>query len=172
MESRPGEQHSNALAIFYRETARRHGRGVQVGEDPNRRCWRGKPQIHPFAKENLMVHAIRFAETGGPEVLIWQQVSVDKPGPGQVRLRHTAIGFNFIDAYIAAGATLVAIVGSKRSAEYRRSQHVVRAVKRRFPKNYQLLRIQRRETGGRACRKLSLPVPHQHRITDNHDRRT
>ena len=33
-----------------------------------------------------MVQAIRFEKTGGPEVLTWQQVSVDKPGPGQVRL--------------------------------------------------------------------------------------
>jgi NADPH:quinone reductase-like Zn-dependent oxidoreductase len=77
--------------------------------------------MHPFAKESLMVHAIHFAETGGPEVLIWQQVSVDKPGPGQVPLGHTAIGLNFIDAYIAAGAMLGAIVGSKRSAEHRRT---------------------------------------------------
>ena len=29
-----------------------------------------------------MVQAIRFEQTGGPEVLVWQQVSVDKPGPG------------------------------------------------------------------------------------------
>jgi len=39
-----------------------------------------------------MVQAIRFEKTGGPEVLTWQQVSVDKPGPGQVRLKHTAVG--------------------------------------------------------------------------------
>ena len=45
MESRPGEQRSSALAISERETARRHGRGVQVGEDPNSRCWRGKPRM-------------------------------------------------------------------------------------------------------------------------------
>jgi hypothetical protein len=41
-----------------------------------------------------MVQAIRFEKTGGPEVLTWQQVSVDKPGPGQVRLKHTAVGLN------------------------------------------------------------------------------
>jgi NADPH2:quinone reductase len=44
-----------------------------------------------------MVQAIRFEKTGGPEVLIWQQVSVDKPGPGQVRLKQTAVGLNYID---------------------------------------------------------------------------
>jgi NADPH:quinone reductase len=57
----------------------------------------------PLAKENLMVQAIRFEKTGGPEVLTWQQVSVDKPGPGQVRLKHTAVGLNYIDAYNRSG---------------------------------------------------------------------
>ena len=50
-----------------------------------------------------MVQAIRFEKTGGPEVLIWQQIGVDKPGPGQVRLKHTAVGLNFIDTYQRSG---------------------------------------------------------------------
>ena len=50
-----------------------------------------------------MVQAIRFEKTGGPEVLIWQQVSVDKPGPGQVRLKHKAVGLNYIDTYQRSG---------------------------------------------------------------------
>jgi NADPH:quinone reductase len=50
-----------------------------------------------------MVQAIRFDKTGGPEVLTWQQVSVDKPGPGQVRLKHTAVGLNYIDTYQRSG---------------------------------------------------------------------
>jgi NADPH:quinone reductase len=50
-----------------------------------------------------MVQAIRFARTGGPEVLEWQQVEVGKPGQGQVRLRHTAVGLNYIDAYQRSG---------------------------------------------------------------------
>jgi NADPH2:quinone reductase len=37
-----------------------------------------------------MVQAIRFAKTGGPEVLEWQQVEVGTPGPGPVRLQHPA----------------------------------------------------------------------------------
>ena len=48
-----------------------------------------------------MVQAIRFETTGGPEVLVWQQVSVDKPGPGQVRLKHKATGKPVTDAVIA-----------------------------------------------------------------------
>jgi NADPH2:quinone reductase len=50
-----------------------------------------------------MVQAIRFEKTGGPEVLIWQQISVDKPGPGQVRLKQTAVGLNYIDTYQRCG---------------------------------------------------------------------
>jgi NADPH2:quinone reductase len=50
-----------------------------------------------------MVQAIRFAKTGGPEVLEWQQVEVGKPGEGQVRLRHTAVGLNYIDTYQRSG---------------------------------------------------------------------
>ena len=50
-----------------------------------------------------MVQAIRFAKAGGPEVLEWQQVEVGAPGPGQVRLRHTAVGLNYIDTYQRSG---------------------------------------------------------------------
>jgi NADPH2:quinone reductase len=50
-----------------------------------------------------MVQAIRFETTGGPEVLVWQQISVDKPGPGQVRLKHKAVGLNYIDTYQRSG---------------------------------------------------------------------
>jgi NADPH:quinone reductase len=50
-----------------------------------------------------MAHAIRFAKTGGPEVLEWQEVEIGKPGQGQVRLRHTAVGLNFIDTYQRSG---------------------------------------------------------------------
>ena len=40
---------------------------------------------------------------GGPEVLKWQRVSAPVPGPGEVRLRHTAIGVNYIDVYLRSG---------------------------------------------------------------------
>src|SRR6184192_2481772 len=50
-----------------------------------------------------MVQAIRFAKTGGPEVREWQQVEVGKPGPGQVRIRHAAVGLNYIDTYQRSG---------------------------------------------------------------------
>jgi NADPH:quinone reductase len=50
-----------------------------------------------------MTHAIRFHKTGGPEVLVWEEVEVGKPGPGEARIRHTAVGLNFIDIYLRSG---------------------------------------------------------------------
>jgi NADPH2:quinone reductase len=50
-----------------------------------------------------MTHAIRFHQTGGPEVLVWEDVEVGKPGPGEARIRHTAVGLNFIDIYLRSG---------------------------------------------------------------------
>jgi NADPH:quinone reductase len=49
------------------------------------------------------VKAIRFARTGGPEVLSYEDVELAPPAPGQVRVRHTAIGVNFIDTYHRSG---------------------------------------------------------------------
>ena len=48
-------------------------------------------------------HAIKFATTGGPEVLRDEPITVGDPGRGEVRIRHTAIGVNFIDTYHRAG---------------------------------------------------------------------
>src|SRR3954468_24686117 len=50
-----------------------------------------------------MPHVIRIHQTGGPEVLEWEEVEVGEPGPGQVRLRQKAAGLNFIDVYHRSG---------------------------------------------------------------------
>ncbi|MBS1132878.1 MAG: qor [Burkholderiaceae bacterium] len=50
-----------------------------------------------------MPKAIRFYETGGPEVLKLETVEVGEPGPGQARVRHTFIAVNFIDVYFRTG---------------------------------------------------------------------
>jgi NADPH2:quinone reductase len=50
-----------------------------------------------------MVHAIRFHKPGGPEVLVWEEVGLVKPGPGEARIRHTAVGLNFVDIYNRSG---------------------------------------------------------------------
>jgi NADPH2:quinone reductase len=59
-----------------------------------------KSQPKPTA---IQAHAIRFFETGGPEVLKFVEVEVPVPGPGEVRLRHTAVGVNLADTYIRKG---------------------------------------------------------------------
>jgi len=50
-----------------------------------------------------MPHAIRFERTGGPEVLQWVEVDVPAPAEGEVRIRHQAVGLNFIDTYHRSG---------------------------------------------------------------------
>jgi NADPH2:quinone reductase len=50
-----------------------------------------------------MANAIRFYETGGPDVLRYEEVAVGEPGPGQVRLRHAAVGLNYADTYFRNG---------------------------------------------------------------------
>jgi NADPH2:quinone reductase len=50
-----------------------------------------------------MPYAIRIYEHGGPEKLRWEQVQVGDPGEGQVRVRNTAIGLNFVDTYQRSG---------------------------------------------------------------------
>jgi len=50
-----------------------------------------------------MAHAIRIHATGGPEVMAFEEIAVGEPGPGQARVRHTAIGVNYIDTYHRGG---------------------------------------------------------------------
>ena len=67
-----------------------------------------------------MVHAIRIHQTGGPEVLKWENVEVPAPGPGQVRLKQHAVGVNYIDVYQRSGLyklPLPFIAGSEGAGE-------------------------------------------------------
>ena len=50
-----------------------------------------------------MAKAIRFSQTGGPEVLSYEDVEVGAPGAGEARVRHNVIGLNFIDTYQRSG---------------------------------------------------------------------
>lgn len=50
-----------------------------------------------------MSHAIRLNANGGPEVLVWEEVDVGEPAPGQARVRHHAVGLNYIDVYHRSG---------------------------------------------------------------------
>ena len=50
-----------------------------------------------------MTNAIRIHQTGGPEQMRWEEVTVATPGPGQALLRQTAVGLNYIDVYHRTG---------------------------------------------------------------------
>lgn len=50
-----------------------------------------------------MTHAILIHKPGGPEEMVWEEVQVGAPGPGQVRLNQTAVGLNYIDCYHRSG---------------------------------------------------------------------
>ena len=50
-----------------------------------------------------MAHGILIRSNGGPDVLEWAAIDLPDPGPGEVRVRHTAIGVNFIDVYDRTG---------------------------------------------------------------------
>src|SRR3954469_7967995 len=63
-----------------------------------------------------MAKAVRYHKQGGPEVLQVDDVQVGEPGPGQARIRHTAIGVNFVDTYQRSGLypmQLPAIAGNE-----------------------------------------------------------
>jgi NADPH:quinone reductase len=50
-----------------------------------------------------MTRGVRIHEYGGPEVLKWEKAGVGAPGPGEVKLRQSAIGLNYIDVYMRTG---------------------------------------------------------------------
>lgn len=59
---------------------------------------------------------IRIHQTGGPEVLRWEEVQVPPPGPGEVTLKQEAVGLNFVDVYVRTGlypATLPSGLGQE-----------------------------------------------------------
>jgi NADPH:quinone reductase len=66
-----------------------------------------------------VAHALRIHATGGPDVLKWEEVAAGDPGPGEVRLRQTAVGLNYIDTYHRSGlyklASLPTVIGMEAS---------------------------------------------------------
>jgi NADPH:quinone reductase len=63
---------------------------------------RASPAARPGA-ETIEAEAIVVRQHGGPEVLLAEGVRVPPPGPGEVRLRQTAVGVNYLDVYVRAG---------------------------------------------------------------------
>jgi NADPH2:quinone reductase len=64
-----------------------------------------------------MPNAIRIHNYGGPEAMVWEAVDVGAPAAGEIRVRHTAVGLNYIDTYFRTGlyklAALPAILGTE-----------------------------------------------------------
>ena len=56
-----------------------------------------------------MTHAIRIHEHGGPEVMKWEAIDVGSPGEKELRVRHTAVGLNYIDTYHRTGLYKIAL---------------------------------------------------------------
>ncbi|ERL99976.1 quinone oxidoreductase [Brucella intermedia 229E] len=50
-----------------------------------------------------MINAIRVHQTGGPDVMKYEQIEIGEPGPGEAKVRHEAVGLNFIDVYFRTG---------------------------------------------------------------------
>ncbi|MFL4974395.1 MAG: quinone oxidoreductase family protein [Microvirga sp.] len=68
-----------------------------------------------------MTKAVRVHNYGGPEVLRYEDVEVGRPGPGQLRVRHHAIGVNYIDTYFRTGQypapSLPFVLGNEAAGE-------------------------------------------------------
>jgi NADPH2:quinone reductase len=65
---------------------------------------------------DTFTQAIRIHRFGGPEVLQWEEIPLPPPAPGEVTIRQTAIGLNFIDTYHRSGLyplTLPAVIGTE-----------------------------------------------------------
>jgi NADPH:quinone reductase len=63
-----------------------------------------------------MTHAMRIHAYGGPEAMVWEAIEVGAPGAGQIRVKHHAVGLNFVDTYQRSGLykiPLPAILGSE-----------------------------------------------------------
>jgi len=74
-----------------------------------------------------MPKAIRFHKTGGPEVLQLDDVEIGDPAEGQAKIRHKAIGLNFIDTYQRSGLyplPLPSGAGSEAGGVWRQSARV------------------------------------------------
>src|SRR6476659_2585120 len=67
-----------------------------------------------------MTEVIRVHKVGGPEVLTYEDIDVGPPGPGEVKIRHMAVGLNFIDVYYRTGqypAPLPFVPGNEGAGE-------------------------------------------------------
>jgi NADPH:quinone reductase-like Zn-dependent oxidoreductase len=67
--------------------------------------------------QTIAARAVVFERTGGPEVLVSRDLQVPPPDPGEVRVRHTAVGVNYLDVYIRRGLVPLAAPGDTLGVE-------------------------------------------------------
>ena len=65
-----------------------------------------------------MAKAVTFDRIGGPEVLQYGDAEVGQPGPGQVRLRHVAVGLNYADTYFRNGTYPIPLPNGMGAVSY------------------------------------------------------
>ena len=86
-----------------------------------------------------MIKAVQIENTGGPEVMHLVSVDLAKPAPGEVRIRQTAIGLNYIDTYHRSGLYPVKLpsgLGLDMQTGNPDFSEFCRAVPQRLPWNY------------------------------------
>ncbi len=89
-----------ALSRRYRDLGDRpRTRRTQASDAPRP----GHADPPTLLEEIFMSKAIRIHETGAPEVMRWEESEVGDPGPGEIRVRHEAVGLNYIDVYFRTG---------------------------------------------------------------------
>ena len=73
-----------------------------------------------------MNHAIRIHETGGPEKMVWEEVPLPSPKPGEALVRHKAVGLNYIDVYFRTGLYKAPSMPARTRPASRRSRNTRR----------------------------------------------
>jgi NADPH2:quinone reductase len=85
------------------------------------RVQKNPPICRLYNRSEAMVHAIRIHQHGGPEVLKWERVYIGAPGPGEVRIKHHAVGLNYVDVYHRIGLykppSLPIVIGMEGAGE-------------------------------------------------------
>jgi NADPH:quinone reductase-like Zn-dependent oxidoreductase len=79
---------------------------VEPGAAPAARATSSRPSAPGVSRPGnaaIAGQGIVISRHGGPEALRWQRIEAPPPGPGEVRLRHTAVGLNYIDVYVRTG---------------------------------------------------------------------
>ena len=150
--------------------------------DAGGRQARQRPHPAVLQKDARLMRAIRFEQTGGPEVLELVEVETPTPGPGQILVRHEAIGINFIDTYQRSGLypmklpSGLGVGGGRRGRGGGRGRHPLQGRRPRRPMPaapgaYADANVVAGGPGGEACPAGVDAADRRRRPAEGHDRR-